>query len=248
MNPLIISALSPQGVLRVAINLGNPILVKKDTSSRGIAGVSVDLAEDLARKMGVVPNWIVCDTAAQSVEMVEKREADIGFFAVDPKRAGGIAFTAPYLLIEGSYLVRTDSPLQTNDEVDSPGHRIVVGKGSAYDLYLTRTIKQASIIRSPNAPAVMDDFIAQGAEVAAGIRQQLEEAVIQRGGCRVLPSHFMLIAQAMACPKGCGEEAAGVLHEYVESKKSSGWVAEALQRHQIQGVSVAPAMPKETLH
>jgi polar amino acid transport system substrate-binding protein len=145
------------------------------------------------------------------------------------------------VLIEGSYLVRADSPIQSNDEVDQPGHRITVGKGSAYDLFLTRAIKQAEIVRAPSSPAVVDVFMAQGLDVAAGVRQQLEADAQRHPGLRLLPGRFMVIQQAMGIPKGRGPEAAGVLRTFVETMKTSGFVAQALARHGIQGASVAPA-------
>jgi polar amino acid transport system substrate-binding protein len=148
--------LAPTGTLRASINLGNPILAQKDPGSGQAMGVSVDLASELARRLGVGLALVVLDAAGKSVDAVTKEQADVGFFAVDPVRGQGIAFTAPYVLIEGSYLVRQDSPLQRNEEVDLPGVRIAVGKGSAYDLYLTREIKQAQLHRAPTSPTTVD--------------------------------------------------------------------------------------------
>jgi polar amino acid transport system substrate-binding protein len=184
---------------------------------------------------------VVFDTAARSVDAVTQEQADIGFFAIDPKRGEGISFTAAYVLIEGSYLVKHDSPLQSNDEVDHAGHRIVVGQGSAYDLFLTREIKAATLERAPSSPAVVGFFIEHGADVAAGVKQQLESDAARLGALRLLPGRFMVIQQAMGCPKGRGEAAAAALRAYVEAQKASGFVAEALARHGIQGASVAPA-------
>ena len=203
--------------------------------------MSIDLTHGLGRLLGVDVELVVFDTAAKSVEAVTQEQADFGFFAVDPARGAGIHFTAPYVLIEGAYLVRNDSPLQDNAEVDQPAHRVVVGQGSAYDLYLSRALKQAQILRSPTSPTVVDTFIAEGAEVAAGVKQQLEADALRVGGVRLLPGRFMVIQQAMGLPKGRGEAAAALLRAYVEDMKASGFVAQALQRHGIQGASVAPA-------
>ena len=100
------------------------------------------------------------DAAAKSVEAVKGGQADIGFFAIDPLRSDGIRFTAPYVLIEGAYLVRQASPLTANAEVDRPGTRIMVGRGSAYDLFLTRELKAAQLLRAPTSPKVVDEFLA----------------------------------------------------------------------------------------
>ena len=232
--------LAPTGTLRASINLGNPILANRGADGHPF-GVSIDLARGLGRLLGVEVELVVFDTAAKSVEAVTQEQADFGFFAVDPARGAGIHFTAPYVLIEGAYLVRNDSPLQDNAEVDRPAHRVVVGKGSAYDLYLSRELKQAQILRSPTSPTVVDTFIAEGAEVAAGVKQQLEADALRVGGVRLLPGRFMVIQQAVGLPNSRGEAAAALLRAYVEDMKASGFVAQSLQRHGIQGASVAPA-------
>ncbi|MCD8514796.1 MAG: ABC transporter substrate-binding protein [Burkholderiaceae bacterium] len=234
-------AFAPTGTLRASINLGNPILAHRDATTGEPGGVSVDLAQALAQCLGLPLTCLVFDKASQSVEAVRQEQADIGFFAVDPLRGEGIAFTAPYVLIEGSYLVHQDSPLQSNDEVDRQGTRVVVGQGSAYDLFLSRTLTQAEIVRAPSSPAVVPVFLEQGLDVAAGVKQQLEADQQQHPGLRLLPGRFMVIQQAMGLPKGRGEAAAAFLASFVEDMKASGFVAKALQRHKIQGASVAPA-------
>ena len=233
-------AFIPTGKLRAAINLGNPILAGKDPATGAPVGVSVDLARGFAQRMGVDVEFAVFDNAAKSVEAVKSEAADIGFFAVDPLRGEGIAFTAPYLLIEGAYLVRQDSPLQNNDEVDSAKNRVAVGKGSAYDLYLTRELKHAQIVRAPTSPAVISAFMDQQLDVAAGVKQQLQADAGRLPGLRLLPGRFMVIRQAMGLPKGRGAQAAAALAHYVEEMKASGFVAQALLRHGIQGAAVAP--------
>ena len=236
----LINTFAPTGKLRASINVGNPILANLDKEGKPF-GVSIDLARGFARLLGVEVVLVVFDAAGKSVEAVTQAQADFGFFAVDPVRGAGIAFTAPYVLIEGAYLVKDSSPIQDNAEVDQPGHRVVVGKGSAYDLYLTRELKQSQIFRSATSPTVVDTFIELDAEVAAGVKQQLEADAQRVPGLRLLPGRFMVIQQAMGIPKGRGEAAASVLRQYVEGMKSSGFVADALTRHGIQGASVAPA-------
>jgi polar amino acid transport system substrate-binding protein len=240
LDAAVLQALTPQGVLRASINLGNPILANTDKTSGAPGGVSVDLARAFAERLGVGLELAVFDTAGQSVEAVAQEQADIGFFAIDPVRGAQIAFTQAYVLIEGSYLVREDSSLQANEEVDRAGHRIVVGKGSAYDLYLTRELKHAEIVRAPSSPTVVQTFLEQALDVAAGVRQQLEADAHQQAGLRLLPGRFMVIQQAMGLPKSRGSAAADVLRAFVEDMKATGFVADALARHGIQGASVAP--------
>ena len=235
----IIAALAPTGRLRAAINVGNPILARLQADGTP-AGVSIDLAQRLAAQLGVPLDLQVFDAAAKSVDAVTNDQADFGFFAVDPVRGAGIAFSAPYVLIEGAYMVRSASPLTDNAQVDVVGHTVVVGQGSAYDLYLSRELKHASIVRAPTSPAVVDVFLAPTGDVAAGVKTQLEAAVAQRTGLRMLPGRFMVIQQAMGLPKTRGEAAAQWLADFVEAAKASGFVAEALSRHGIEGASVAP--------
>ena len=237
----LISAFAPTGTLRASINRGNPILVNKDSAGGEPTGVSIDLARGFAERLGVPIELVVFDSAGKSVDAVTNEQADIGFFAIDPLRGAGIAFTAPYVLIEGAYLVREDSPLQDNAEVDRAGRRIVVGKGSAYDLYLSRELKNAEIVRAPTSPTVVSTFVEQNVEVAAGVRQQLEADIRDLPGLRLLPGRFMVIQQAMGLPKGRGDAAARALHAYVEEMKASGFVSDALRRHRIEGAALAPA-------
>lgn len=236
----IVAAFAPTGALRAAINLGNPILANAIPGSEP-TGVSVELACGFAERLGVPLEIVVLDAAGKSVDAVARETADIGFFAIDPARGADIAFTAPYVLIEGSYLVHEQSTIRSNEEVDRAGHRVVVGKGSAYDLYLTRELKHAQIMRAPTSPTVVDTFIAERAEVAAGVKQQLAADATRIAGLRLLPGRFMVIRQAMGVPKSRGANAVAVLTEYVEEMKGSGFVAASLKRHGIAGASVAPA-------
>lgn len=239
--PSVVSALAPTGKLRASINLGNPILANKDPATGQPVGVSIDLARAFAQRLGVEVELVVFDAAGKSVDAVKAEQADIGFFAIDPLRGEGIRFTAPYVLIEGAYLVRQDSPLKDNAEVDQPGRRIMVGKGSAYDLYLTRELKSAQIMRAPTSPAVVQAFLTENADVAAGVKQQLEMDAARTGGLRLLPGRFMVIQQAMGTPTSRGAEAAAVLSAFVEEMKTSGFVRDSLARHRIEGAIVAPA-------
>ncbi len=147
-------------------------------------------------------------------------QADVGFFAIDPKRGATIAFTAPYVLIEGCYLVRADSPIATNAKVDQSGVRVVLGKGSAYDLYLSRELRHAEIVRAPTSPTVVRTFLEQGAEVAAGVRQQLESDAAGKDGLRLLGERFMVIRQAMGVPRSRGARG-GVSRRF--RRRHEGW-------------------------
>jgi polar amino acid transport system substrate-binding protein len=234
---------APTGVLRASINMGNPILAQKNLASGQPEGVSVDLATELARRLGLGLALVVFDAAGKSVQAVTHGQADVGFFAVDPVRGQGIAFTAPYVLIEGSYLVARDSPIQKNEDVDRAGIRIAVGKGSAYDLYLSREIQQAQLHRAPTSPTTVDLFLNEKLEVAAGVKQQLEFDAARLPNLRLLPGRFMVIEQAMGLPKDRSPQAQLYLRQFVEEMKATGFVAASLQKHKIEGASIAPALP-----
>ena len=233
------SDLAPTGKLRAAINFGNPILAVKDASTGEPRGVSVDLSRELARRLGVPVELVTYEAAGKVVEGLKSGAWDVAYVAIDPARAVDISYTAPYVVIEGAYLVPQSSPIRSNDEVDRAHVHVVVGAGSAYDLFLTRTLKHAKIVRAPTSPAVTDMFIAQKLEVAAGVKQQLESDAQRIPGLRLLDGRFMVINQAIGTPKGRGEAGVKYLRDFIEQMKASGFVAQALKRHRVEGAAVA---------
>jgi polar amino acid transport system substrate-binding protein len=240
MDSNLVKTLAPIGVLRASINLGNPLLAKRDPSTGQPVGVSIDLATEFAKVLNVPVELLVFDKASESVEAVKSGRADLGFFAIDPLRGQDIAFTSAYVLIEGCYMVRADSPLMSNEEVDRAGMRVTVGAGSAYDLFLSRELKNAQIERAESSQAVVQTFMAQGHDVAAGVKQQLQTDALNLPSLRLLPGRFMVIEQAMGLPKSRGSDAAMALRQFVEQMKASGFVAQSLKRHGIEGAAVAP--------
>ncbi len=236
------SELAPNGRLYAAINFGNPILAVKNPATGEPTGVSVDLSRELARRLNVPVQLVTFDAAGKVVEALKTGTLDVAFVAIDPARAVDISYSAAYVVIEGAYLVEQNSPIRSNDEVDRPGIRVAVGAGSAYDLYLARELKQAKLVRAPTSPAVVDTFLAQKLEVAAGVKQQLEADAKRLPGLRLLDGRFMVINQAMGTTKG-RDAGAAYLREFVEEMKASGFVAQALSRHKIEGAAVAPMSP-----
>jgi len=241
--PAAAALLAPTGRLRASINLGNPVLAGLDPASGRARGVSVDLAQALAGRLGVPLETLEFPAAAQSVDAVAGGLADIGFFAIDPLRGEQIAFTGPYVLIAGAYLVRADSPCRAPGDVDRAGTTVAVGRGSAYDLHLSRALRQASFVRVAGAAEVVQALREHRADVAGGIRQVLLEVAAADPGLRVLPGDFMVIRQAMGVARSRGPAAEAALRRFVEDVKAEGFVAEALSRHAVAGASVAPADP-----
>ena len=235
-----IAELAPTGTLRAAINFGNPILAMQDAATGEPRGVSVDLSRELGWRLGVPVELVKFTSAGKVVEAVKNAQVDIAFVGIDPVRGADMLQTPPYVIIEGTYLVKNDSPLKTNSDVDRAGIRIAVGSGSAYDLFLTREIKFATLVKAPTSPTVTDLFITQNLDVAAGVKQQLQADAKRLPGLRLFDERFMVIQQAMGLPKG-RDAAARYLSAFVEEMKASGFVATALVRHGIEGATVAAA-------
>jgi polar amino acid transport system substrate-binding protein len=243
MNPAskdALQELAPQGMLRAAINFGNPVLAQKNPESGAACGVSVDLARELAKRLSVPIQMVLFDAAGKVFEAAQSNSWDIAFLALDPARAARILFTAPYVLIEGTYVVRDASPFHAIEDFDRTGVRIAVAKGAAYDLFLTRTIKHAELVRHVTSAGAMELFLDEGLEAAAGIRQPLIEFARTHSGLRVIDGRFVSIEQAMGTPKG-RPAAREFLQSFIEEMKQSGFVASALERSGQRGAGVAPA-------
>ena len=241
IDPFLVAQFAPTGALRASLNMGNPVLAHSRTAVEQPAGLSIDLARRLGLELGVDVRLLEFDTAARSVEALAAGQADVGFMAIDPQRASSIEFTAAYVQIEGAYLVPQDSPITSNDQVDQPGTRIMVGAGSAYALYLSRNLRQAQLVKVATSEAVVDAMLRDKLPVAAGVRQQLESDARRVGGVRVLKGSFMVINQAMAMPRDRSAPAHAYLADFVERMKRDGVVAEGLQCHGIEGARVADA-------
>ncbi len=233
----IIKQLAPTGVLRVAINFGNPVLAQPDPATGKPQGVSVDLAHEVAKQLGLSLEFATFDSAGKVFAAVDTGVWDMAFMAVDPVRAERLSFTAPYVIIEGTYMVQGSSPLHTVEQVDSAGVRVAVGKGTAYDLFLSRSLQQAEIVRAETSAAAIDLFIQQDLETVAGVRQPLSAYAGQHAGFRVMDGRFTAIEQAMAVPKE-NLAAQAWLSNFIEEMKGSGFVASALQRSGQTGASV----------
>ena len=221
-------ALAPHGHLRVAINLGNPVLAQGD--ARSPRGPSLELATALAQRLGVQARFTCHDAAAAVVAAAADDGWDLAFLAVDPARADRIAFSAPYVEIEGTYLVREDSPVRTVADLDRAGVRIAVGRGAAYDLYLSRELKHAQIERAATSAAAIALFEQQGLDAAAGVRQPLQAWAQAHPGHRVLADRFTAIQQAVAAPASRPAAALQALFAEVEAIKQGPLLAEAFAR------------------
>ncbi|WP_232480521.1 ABC transporter substrate-binding protein [Roseomonas sp. KE2513] len=236
----VVTTLAPTGTLRAAINFGNTVLAQPDPATGAPRGVSAELATELARRLGVPVTFLTFDSAGKVTDAGKEGAWDVAFLARDPVRAQGILFTAPYVVIEGTYMVSNASPLQAVEELDRPGTRIAVGRGSAYDLYLTRALRQAELVRAPSSAEAIDLFLRDRLEAAAGVKQPLVEYARNHPAVRVIPGRFMVIEQAVGIPAG-RDAGLPFVRAFVEEMKASGFVAHALSSSGQGDAAVAPA-------
>ena len=241
IDPAVLSSFAPTGTLRVGINLGNPVLANEDPITHQPQGVTIDIANEIGKRIGLPVKLIPFKSAGNTVDALKTGEIDLVFVAIDPVRGADISYTPAYIQIEGAYMVKASSPIQNNEQVDVTANEIVVGKGSAYDLYLTREIKHAILLRAASSQAVIDDFMSGKGNVAAGVKQQLESDAKRYDGLRMLPGRFMAINQAIGIPKARPqyEQTTTYLSAVITQLKQSGFVAQAMQRHKIEGAKVA---------
>ena len=228
--------LAPTGVLRASINLGNPVLAQGTPQTP--TGVTVDIAREVATRLGLPVQLLCFDAARKSYEAMATGEADLCFLAIEPAREAEVSFTGPYVVIEGVFVVPQDSPLSTVADIDRPGIRIGVKRGSAYDLYLTRTLQHAEVVRGEEGVEVFRD---QGLDAGAGIRQPMTEFVAAHPEFRLIDERFMQIRQAVGTTRSRTPETVRFLRDLVEELRANGFVAESLRKAGLPDALVAPA-------
>jgi polar amino acid transport system substrate-binding protein len=238
------SDLAPTGKLRVGINYGNFLLVTKDPASGEPRGIAVDLARELGRRAGVPVEFVPYEAAGKMAEAVKTGAWDVAFLAAELERENEITFTAAYLEIEATYLVPAGSPLRTIADVDREGVRIAVAARSAYDLFLSRTVQHARLMRAQGLDASFELFVADKLEVLSGLKPRLLADAEKLPGSRVLDGRFTAIQQAIGTPKG-RDTGARYLRQFVEDAKASGLVTQSIEKHGVRGVSVAPKTPAQ---
>lgn len=239
MNPTAKAELVPTGKLRVGVNLGNFLLVNKDPVSGAPRGIVPDLAQKLGRRLGAQVELVTFSGAGEIADGAQAGAWDVAFIGAEPQRAEQIAFTPAYLEIPATYLVPAGSPIRSLAEVDRPGVRIAVSARSAYDLYLSRNLKHAQLVRAEGIPASYELFVAQKLNVLAGLLPRLSSDLARLPGARILEGNFTAVQQAVGTPKARAQGAAW-LREFVADIKATGLVARLIERHNVKGVNVAP--------
>jgi len=233
------SELAPTGKLRVGINFQNFLLVNKNPASGEYGGIAVDLGRELGRRLGVPVELVPFSTAGRLADAVKAGAWDVAFLANEPVRASEIAFSAAYLEIEAGYLVPAGSPIRSIADVDRDGVRVAVNQKSAYDLFLTRSLQSAKLVRAPTIDASYDLFVKDKLDALAGLKPRLVMDAEKLPGSRVLEGRFLAVQQSIGTPQG-RPSGAKYLREYAEDVKASGFVARAIEKHAVRGVSVAP--------
>ena len=240
MSPDVKSQLAPHGVLRAAINMGNFLLVTGKTPDGDPDGVSPDMAREIARRLGVPVKFVPYAKPSVLADDAGTDTWDIGNIGAEPQRAQKIDFTAAYAEIEATYLVPAGSSIQSIADVDKPGNRIAVSKGSAYELWLERNIHQAELIRADGGPAAFNLFVSEKMDALASLRPALLGDVEKLPGSRILDGQFAAVQQAIGTGKA-NAEAAAWLKAFVEETKASGFVASLIAKHGVVGrLTVAP--------
>ncbi|WP_417694115.1 transporter substrate-binding domain-containing protein [Pseudomonas sp.] len=234
----VLEDLAPNGVLRTAINFGNPVLAQQGPDGSP-QGVSVALAKALAQELGAQLEMVTFDAAGKVFAALDQDVWDVAFLAIEPVREEQIAFSEPYVIIEGTYLVAADSGYQHVQDLDQPGLKLAVGQGAAYDLFLSRTLEHAQLERAATSAAAVDLYIEKSLDAAAGVRQPLEKVAANNPAYRVLAGAFTSIRQAMAVPRARGAGAAYV-RAFIERRKADGFVRAALIDSGQADVTVAP--------
>jgi polar amino acid transport system substrate-binding protein len=239
-SPAAKSELTPKGKLRVGINYGNFLIVSKYAPGTEPVGVAPDLGRELGRRLGVAVEFVAYDAAGKLADAGKAGAWDAAFLGNEPQRANEIAFSPAYLEIPATYLVPAGSPIRAMAEVDREGVRIAVAAKSAYDLFLSRNLKHAQLLRAEGIDGSYQLFVKEKLEVLSGLKPRLTSDAEKLPGARVLEGQFTAIQQSVGTPKA-REAAAKYLREFVEEVKASGFVAQAIARNGVRGVTVAPA-------
>ncbi len=238
MDEGVTAELAPTGTLRAAINTANVLLVNRRSASGEWEGVAPDMARAIGMRLGVPVSFVPYAKASLAGDAVGTGVWDIVLIGREPARESAIAFTGAYAEIEAPYLVPANGPIATINDVDRPGVRIAVGAGSAYDLWLTRNIVHAELIRAPSVAQSTSVFVEQKLEALAGLRPGLLAELDRLPDTRILQGSFTTVNQAVGTARG-NRAAAAFLKSFVEELKTSGSVGRMIQNNNARGLSVA---------
>jgi len=224
--------------LRAGINYSNFLLVTKDPDTGKPRGIAAELSREIGRRLNIPIEFVPFETAGRMADAATAGVWDFAFLANEPERANQILFTPPYLEIDAGYLVPEGSSIHSVEEADADGVRIAIAVKSAYDLFLTRTLRRAKLVRAKGMEASLEVFSAERLDALAGIKPWLLGITEKLPGSHVLQDRFMGVQQCIGVPRG-RESAAAYLREFVDNVKASGFLAETIRRLGLRGVSIA---------
>jgi polar amino acid transport system substrate-binding protein len=230
------SELAPGGRLRAGMNLGNALFTQKDPSTGALRGVSVALMNELARQLGVPVDLVLYDTPGDVADAAESGEWDVAVLAIEQARARTIAFSPPMTEIEATYAVHDDSPLRAAAQVDAPGVRIAATERAGYELFLTRTVHAATLIRPKTLAESIELFNTRGADALAALKPQLLEAEARLPGARLVDGNFMIVNHGLGTPR-TRTAAAAYLRLFVDDMIATGFIQRAIATSGVQGLS-----------
>ena len=238
ISPAARAELVTNGKLRVGLNYGNFLLVLKDGPNGEPRGIAPDLGRELAKRLGVPVEFSKYEQAGKLADAVKDAAVDVGFLGAEPQRANEIAFTSAYLEIPVTFLVPAGSPIKTLADVDRKGVRIAVADRSAYDLYLSRNIKNAELVRAQGIDGSYKLWVEKKLDALAGLKPRLVGDAEKHPGSRILDGQVTGVQQAIGTPKS-REAAASFLRSFAEDVKKSGLVKQIIEKHGVRGVTVA---------
>jgi polar amino acid transport system substrate-binding protein len=228
--------LAPTGRLRAGMNTGNTLYTTKDAATGELRGVSVDLMGELAKRLGVPLQMVVHATPGEVADAVDQGTWDVTILAIEPARAAKIAFSPPISEIEATYAVHGNSPLRSVAQVDAAGVRIAAPDKAGYELFLTRTLKSATLVRTKSFAASIELFNANGADAIAALKPNLLDSMAQLRDARMLEGRFMTVNHGLGTPRA-RSAATAYLKAFVEDINASGFMARSIGRHGVKGLA-----------
>jgi polar amino acid transport system substrate-binding protein len=234
--------LAPTKVLRVAYLSTNPAQAVTDPATGTLRGTAVEMARELARRLQVEVRLAGLGSPQNVIDAVRDGQADIGFVAYNPERAGPVEFSQPYMLVQQTFLVRADSPIHSVKDIDRPNQKIGAGRGDSIALYLARNLKQAQLVEmTETQPGESLQMLAAGKVDAFGAnRQRLTDAMRNVAGLRLLPDDLYGVEQTVIVSKG-NAEGLKFVNQFIDETRASGFLRNAMDRSGVIGIAVAPA-------
>jgi polar amino acid transport system substrate-binding protein len=234
------SAIAPSGTLRAAFIAGNPAMAVKNAATGELGGPAVDLAREFARQRGVGVALVGVQTPQNVIDAVRSGQADVGFVAYNPERAGAVEFSRPFMLVQQSFIVKQDSPIRSVKEIDQPNLKIGARKADSIALYLARTLKLARLVEitESNGGEGVQALAAGEVDAFGSNRQRLSDTLRAAPGFRILPDDLYGVEQTIIVPAG-NAESLNTVNQFIDGVRRSGFLAASIARSGVVGIAVA---------